>query len=404
MDNAVLTIGAFESTTFAFVVYLLGVQLTRRVALLRDFNIPEPVSGGVLVALATMAIFQLSGIKIGFDLAARDYFLLVFFSGIGLNARIADLMRGGRPLAILLALTIVYVLLQNGVGLVAATLFGQPSEFSVLLGSAALIGGHGTVIAWAPRIAEITGAPWVEELGIAMATLGLVCAALIGGPMARYLIAHNRLTPDQPEAGPTVGVGYDAEASPGITHVTLMRVMLWLHVTIGLGLGLGGAIEALFGLGLPDFVPCLLTGIVLSNLVPLILPRVRQVRRTPTLAVVSDFALGTFLAMSLMSLQLWTLAGSGLLLATTLALQTVLAVLFCIGVLFRLLGRDYTAAVLAAGFGGFAMGATPTAIANMTAVTKRHGPAPMAFVILPLISAFFADLVNSVAIQLFLSI
>lgn len=398
-----ILIDAFISTTVAFLVYIVGANLTRKSAFLRDFNIPEPVSGGLVAAALTMAIFAFWNRPVEFDLAARDYFLIVFFTGIGLNAKLSDLARGGKPLVILLGLTVVYVLCQNLIGLATATAFGMPTEMSVILGSAALIGGHGTVIAWGPRVAEATGLPGVAELGIAVATLGLVSAAVIGGPIAKYLIARHKLEPAHPEAENAIGIAYDEEPQETVTHLTLMHILLWVHVTMVLGFILGETLKEL-GLDLPNFVPCLMMGIAVGNLLPVLLPRVPPVRQTPTLAMLSDFALGTFLAMSLMSLQLWTLSGLGLTLLVVMTAQTLLAVVFAIFILFPAMGRNYFAAVMAAGAGGLTLGATPTAIANMTAVTKRYGPSPLAFVVLPLVSAFFIDIVNSFAIQFFLSL
>ncbi|MEM8562902.1 MAG: sodium/glutamate symporter [Pseudomonadota bacterium] len=398
----VIQINAFLSTTFAFLVFLIGAELTRKTALLRDFNIPEPVSGGLVAALATMAVFFIWGHQIEFDLAARDYFLIVFFTGIGLNARVSDVTRGGKPLAILLAITVAIILVQNTTGLLAAKAFGLPSDLSVVMGSAALIGGHGTVIAWGPRVAEETGMQGVAELGIAVATLGLVAASLVGGPIARYLINRGQLHPSNPVEVQTVGIAYNKEPSQPITHITLMHTLLWVHITIVLGYSLDESLDAM-GLDLPAFVPCLLMGIILGNTVPVVLPWVYEVRQTPTLAVVSDFALGTFLAMSLMSLQLWTLSGLGLTLLIVMGLQTLCAIVISVFILFPAMGKNYFAAVMAAGTAGFALGATPTAIANMTAVTKRYGPSPLAFVVLPLVSAFFIDIINSFAIQAFIS-
>ncbi|MEM1156419.1 MAG: sodium/glutamate symporter, partial [Pseudomonadota bacterium] len=209
----VIEINAFLSTTFAFLVFLIGAELTRKTALLRDFNIPEPVSGGLVAALATMAVFFIWGYQIEFDLAARDYFLIVFFTGIGLNARVSDVARGGKPLAILLAITVAIILVQNTTGLLAANVFGLPSDLSVVMGSAALIGGHGTVIAWGPRVAEETGMQGVAELGIAVATLGLVAASLVGGPIARFLINRGQLHPSNPVEVQTVGIAYNKEPS-----------------------------------------------------------------------------------------------------------------------------------------------------------------------------------------------
>ena len=154
---------------------------------------------------------------------------------------------------------------------------------------------------------------------------------------------------------------------------------------------------------MPLFVPALLSGILLSNTIPYLLPKVQWPSRTTALALVADVSLGVFLAMSLMSMQLWTIAGLAGPLLMILAVQTVVAAVFILLLLFPLMGRDYQAAVLSAGFGGFALGATPTAIANMTAVTKTHGPAPTAFIILPLVSAFFVDITNAVVIQTALS-
>ena len=174
--------------------------------------------------------------------------------------------------------------------------------------------------------------------------------------------------------------------------------MLYLNLAVILGYALH-ALSELAGLKLPLFVPCLVAGIALANLRGLVAPKAPPVARTPALALVSEFCLGIFLAMSLMSLQLWTIADLGLTIVVIMLAQTLFAVAFVLFVLFPLLGRNYRAAVLAAGFGGFALGATPTAIANMTAVTKRYGPSPIAFVVLPLVSAFFVDIANAIVIQ-----
>ena len=403
MEPTVIQLNGFVSATLGLLVFLVGFQITRKVAFLREFNIPEPVSGGLLAAGLTWTVLALFGRVIEFNLEVRDYFLVLFFTGIGLNARLSDLVAGGRPLIVLLVLTLAFMVLQSGLGTAVAFAFGEPGKIGVLLGSASLIGGHGTTIAWAPEVEALTGRAGSEELGIAMATIGLVAAALIGGPIAKLLIARNKLTPDRPDEGHTVGLPFEDEHHEQVTHIDLMRVFFWSHFVIILGFGLGEAIAAA-GLKLPDFVPCLLMGIIIGNLIPVVFPGMTQVRRTPALSLISDFSLGTFLAMSLMSLQLWTLAGSGALLFTTLGVQVAATVAFVLFVLFPAMGSGYRGAVLAAGFGGFALGATPTAIANMNAVTKRYGPSPIAFVILPLVSAFFVDLANAVVIQTILSL
>ena len=404
MSSALIEVPAFVAVTLGIIVFFLGAFLTRRIAFLRDYNIPEAVSGGIAVALFTWMFFAVTDRQIVFDLAVRDYLLVLFFSAIGLNARIADLLRGGRLLVFLLGLTIGFMLLQNSVGLLGTFVFDLPAAVSVLLGSASLIGGHGTAIAWGPQIEESTGFLAADEIGIATATLGLVAAALIGGPIAKFLIDRGDLH-GQHDASPIVGLEYEkeGETAESVNHVSLMRATLAAHVAIFFGFIAHGVIGEM-GLRLPLFVPCLLVGILMSNTIPYLLPRITWPAGSRALAVISDYALSVFLAMSLMSMQFWALADLGPALLGVLAMQIVMTAVFIIFVVFQVIGRTYTAAVLSAGFAGFALGATPTAIANMSSVTKRYGPAPMAFIILPLVSAFFVDLANAFVIRFFVGL
>ncbi len=399
-----IEVPAFIAVTLGFIVFFLGAFLTRSVAFLRNYSIPEPVSGGIAVALVTWGLFVFANVQIVFDLAVRDYLLVVFFSTIGLNARIADLFRGGRLLITLLGLTLAFMVLQNLVAFAGAVIFELPTPVSVLLGSASLIGGHGTAIAWGPQIEEVTGFAAAAEVGIATATLGLVMAALIGGPIAKRLIDQNNLQGEE-GAAPVVGLEYAEAGEPEdqVNHVSLMRATLAAHVAILLGY-IANIVIAEMGLKLPLFVPCLLVGIIMSNTIPYLLPKLPWPAGSNALAVISDYTLSVFLAMSLMSMQLWTLSELGGPLLGVLAMQVAMTVAFIFFAFFRLVGRDYPAAVLSAGFAGFALGATPTAIANMSSVTKRYGAAPLAFVVLPLVSAFFVDLANAFIIRFFVGL
>ena len=390
-----VTIESFLAYTLGIVVFFIGVHLNRRFDFLRAYNIPEPVTGGLVAASVTFLIYLALDLEVSFNLETRDRLLVYFFTAIGLNARISDLIRGGKPLAILLVLTLSYIVIQNLVGVSGATLLGLPAELGILAGSASLIGGHGTAIAWAPDFVA-AGIPNALEIGVAAATLGLVVASLIGGPIAKFLIGRYKLK-GKKEAS-VVGIEYAKEHTETINHLNIMAVLLALHVAIIIGYIANQTLTQM-GFKLPMFVTALLAAIVLSNTVPHVFPRIRWPARTRALALVSDFSLGLFLAMSLMSMQLWTIAGLAGPLLVILLLQTVAAVGFILLVLFPLMGKNYQAAVLSAGFGGFALGATPTAIANMTAVTKANGPAPLAFIILPLVAAFFVDVTNAFVIR-----
>lgn len=321
---------------------------------------------------------------------------MYFFTCIGINARISDLISGGKPLLILLGLTLSFIVLQDVIGLTGAALVGAHPAVGVMAGSASLIGGHGTAIAWAPDVKAL-GVEIALEIGIASATMGLIIASTIGGPIAGLLIKRYGLSGDE-SAEPVVGIAHDDVDTEMVDHLNIMAVVLAIHVAIIIGYIVNDVISAA-GFKLPLFVSCLLTAIVLSNLIPVLLPRMRWPARTRALAIVSDFSLGLFLAMSLMSMQLWSIADLAGPLFVILGLQTIAAIVFTLFVVFPLMGANYMASVISAGFGGFALGATPTAIANMTAVTKSHGPSPTAFIILPLVSAFFVDIANAFVIK-----
>jgi len=388
--------------TISIVVFFVGAGLNRWIAPLRHWNIPEAVTGGLLAALVTLVAHEAFGLAITFDLGARDMLLLYFFTGIGLNARLGDLIKGGRPFLVLLALTLVFLVIQNLIAAGSAAALRLPKGITVLLGSASLIGGHGTAIAWAPLIQARFGLSNAMEIGVAAATLGLVIASLVGGPVASLLISRHGLSGPAGEE-PMVGLPDEVSDEPDradLNHVSLLRTILVLNVAILIGYTIDELV-AETGLKLPLFVVCLLVAIVLTNTVPRLLPQLQWPTRSRALALVSDLSLNIFLAMSLMSMQLWTLGGLGPALVVVLALQTAAAVAYMLFVVFPAMGRNYQAAVISAGFSGISLGATPTAIANMTAVTKVHGPAPTAFIILPLVSAFFIDIANAVVIGLF---
>jgi ESS family glutamate:Na+ symporter len=390
----------FLAFTVGMVVFFLGAEITQRVAFLRDYNIPEPVTGGFVAALVLWLIYMIFNLEIGFEMALRDRLLVIFFATVGINAKLSELAAGGRVLGILCALTVGYVFLQNVVGLVAAIGFGLPAAAGVMLGSVSLVGGHGTTVAWGPIVAE-QGFPAALETGIAMATLGLIAASLLGGPIGKFLIERRGLTPT-PEEAPPGEIPPEADVAP-IDKMGFMRALLWVNVAVILGYLLHEGLGRVSSIHMPLFVPVLLMGIVLSNTVPLVFPMLSWPARSASLDLIGSYSLSVFLAMSLMSMQLWTLAGMAGTLFVALALQAVVAVAFILLVVYPALGRDYQAAVLSGGFTGLSLGATPTAIATMTAITKNYGPAPTAFIVLPLVTGVFVGLVNVAAITLFLN-
>ncbi|MGB2650085.1 MAG: sodium/glutamate symporter [Pseudolabrys sp.] len=327
---------------------------------------------------------------------------MIFFTTVGINARLADLVAGGRTLVVLCLIAAVFVFIQNIVGTVGALAFGMPSAAGVVIGSLALSGGHGTTIAWAPLIATEHDLPEAMETGIAVATLGLIISCVLGGPLAKFLIEKYRLHP--PSAHPVpIGLAPEDDTAP-IDKMGVMRAILVVNIAVILGYLVHDWISNATTIKVPLFVPCLIMGMVLSNTVPKLFPRWPWPARTASLDLISSYSLSVFLAMSLMSMEVWTLANVAGPLLVIVGVQTLVAAIYTLLVVFPALAKDYQAAVLSAGFIGISLGSTPTAIAAMTAVTKHYGPSPDAFVILPLASALFVSLVNVAAITLFLSL
>lgn len=389
-----------QTIILAILVLFLGKYLIGKIGFLRDFNIPEPVVGGLIASIIFGLLYAIFNLQFEFALGVRDELLIAFFTTIGLSSRFETLLKGGAQLGILLVLAAFYLGIQNGTGVVVATLAGFDQLVGVIGGSVSLSGGHGTAIAWTPIFRDEHGIALAGEIGIACATFGLILGGLLGGPLARFLVQRHKLEPDS-DATQTIGIEHEHEMIP-IDYQRMLRTIFVVFVTIGIGIHIDLGLNK-FGVQLPTFVSCLFAGILVTNLVPKLVPKINMPKpeHSRSLALISDLSLGLFLAISLMSLQLWTLADLGFAILLMLIAQVVMVLLWAGIVVFRAMGANYDAAVMSSGYVGLALGATPTAIANMTAVTKLYGPSPKAFIIVPLIGAFFIDLANAIIIQLY---
>ena len=395
-----LVLDGRQTIVIAILVLYLGKFLIGRVAFLRNFNIPEPVVGGLIASIVFGLVYAVFNLQLEFALGVRDELLIAFFTTIGLSSRLETLLKGGAQLGILLVLAVFYLGIQNGTGVGVATLAGFDQLLGVIGGSVSLSGGHGTAIAWTPIFRDDYGIELAGEIGIASATFGLILGGLLGGPLARFLVQRHGLEPES-DAVQTIGIEHDGEMIP-IDYQNMLRAIFVIFVAIGIGINIDLGLVKL-GVQLPTFVSCLFAGILVTNITPLLFPRINMPmpEQSRSLALVSEISLGLFLAISLMSLQLWTLADLGFAILLMLIAQIVMVLLWAGIVVFRAMGANYDAAVMSSGYVGLALGATPTAIANMTAVTKLYGASPRAFIIVPLIGAFFIDLANAIVIQLY---
>ncbi len=393
------TISGTNIVALAVAVWFIGTFINKKVAFLERYSIPVAVTGGLLCSLIVTAIYYGFDVTISFDTRLRDLLLLTFFSTIGLSAKISLLKEGGRALVVLLVAAAALLVLQDTTGVLLAMAFGVHPGYGLFGGSISLAGGHGTAIAWGV-VAEEAGLQAAKEVGIAFATFGLIAGGLIGGPIAERLIKKHGLQDASK---------LDAEgAIAGSSEQDQPRLLPPLSSALGTLMLLAICVEVgdlvnqfLFsrGVTLPGFLTALLVGIVITNTADTFKIKLDPVTRERA----SELSLQLFLAMSLMSMQLWVLSGAVGKILVVLFVQMIVITLFAVWIVFRVMGRNYDAAVIAAGFAGLGMGATPVGIANMNAVTSKYGASPKAFLIVPLVGAFFIDIVNALVIKTFLA-
>lgn len=402
-----LSFSTYYTLICAALVLLAGKFLVHRIRFLRDFNIPEPVAGGLLAAALIFTIHEFTGYSFTFSSDLQTGFMLLFFASIGLSANFAKLRAGGAGLVFFLVIIAVFILVQNTVGMGLATIMGLDPLIGLIAGSITLVGGHGTAGAWGVVLETEHGVQGAVTLGIACATFGLVIGGLIGGPLAKGLITRHRLaTPTALPVNDATASLSDEASFENPQQVRLITTEAAIETLALFAACLGFAeFMTTFSRGtffqLPTFVWALGGGVVLRNTLNYLF-NFQVFDRA--IDLFGNVGLSVYLAIALLSLKLWELSGLAAPLMVILLAQTLTMALFACFVTFRMMGKDYDAAVLAAGHCGFGMGATPTAIANMQAITNQYGPSHKSFLIVPMVGAFFIDIVNAAMIQLFIKL
>jgi ESS family glutamate:Na+ symporter len=395
-----MNITGYGSLVAASLVLLFGRMLVDRIAVLKALTIPEPVAGGLVVALLMLATQQLTGFTVKFDTSLQTPLMLAFFATIGLSANLASLKAGGTVMLKFLAVVLGLLMMQNIVGIGMASVLGLDRHLGLLAGSVTLSGGHGTGAAWSKVFGEQFGIQGATELAMACATFGLVLGGVIGGPVAKILL--RKVKPSGPEHNQDQAPSNfeEPQAKRLITVNSFIESLALIALSLAGGELLGAAIAGT-AFELPTFVCVLFIGVLLRNvLAGLGLYQVFD----REISVLGNVSLALFLAMALMSLRLWELANLALPMLLILLVQTFAMAAYATFVTFRVMGSNYDAVVLAAGHCGFGLGATPTAIANMQAVTHRFGPSHLAFIVVPMVGAFFIDIANALIIKLFMAL
>lgn len=391
-----IALGALPSLLAACLVLVAGAVLTRHVEPLGRYAIPGPIVGGLLFTVLGTLLAAASGIRVTLETGSKSTLLLLFFASIGLGADLRLLRSGGPRLLRFLAALFPFLVAQDMVGVAVAAALGLHPVVGLTAGSITLVGGHGTGAAYAERFAAQHGIAGIMEFTMTSATLGLVIGGIIGGPVAQRLIC--RLGPRQAAPAPDGGVVGGPVSTP-VTTVALVGALAAALTAMLAGQALG-EVSSGGALTVPGFLWCLLIGLLIRNAGGAAGLRLHAAATD----LIGSVCLSLFLAWTMMTLDLHGVVHLAGPLLVILAAQTVLVAAWASFVCFRALGRDYEAAVMAGAFCGFAMGATATAIANMQAVTFRHGPAPQAFVIVPVVGAFFIDLMNAVVLTGFLAL
>lgn len=385
----------------ALVIYFAGQTLVNRVGVLQRFSIPAPVVGGCLIAIVLALADGLAGTRVSFDMSVKDSLLIAFFTTVGLAADARLLVKGGTKLAVFLAVSAAFIVLQNIVGLAAARALDLHPVFGLFGGSVTLTGGHGTGAAYAARFGETMNLHGAMELTMAFATGGLVVGALLGGPLGSYLIRRHGLSgPKPPKAAKSRKSKAEAAAALAgeVTAPSFLAALFVVLACLAGGRLLAQWMEGT-GIILPDFLFALLLGVVIRNVASLTgLFRIDD----RSIELLGSVALSLFLVMALMAMKLLDLVSMAGPLMIILALQAVVMVAYAAFVTFRVMGRNYDAAIMAAGHVGFGFSSTAAALAIMRAITERSGVSPLAFLIVPLVGAFFIDVMNALIIQGFL--
>lgn len=391
-----ITFNVYYTIALAIVVLMVGDVIKKHVYVLRKFCIPTPVVGGVLFAVL-ITVLNLSGVcSVSLTSTFNEFFSLLFYAGIGYTASWKMLKKGGPQVIVFLILSSILVVFQNALGIIICKIMGVDPLVGLACGSIPMVGGNGTAAAWGP-VLERAGLEAGTTIATAAATFGLVAGALLGGPIGRYLIEHNNLKPN-PETQ-NMKFGSD-EVKVAVDEKRMTAAAYQVLITIGLGTLVSQLLQ-MTGIEFPASVGAMTAAAILRN----IADHTDKIDlKLPELNMISNISLLVFLALSMMTMKLWKLIDLALPMLVILIAQMILMALFGIFVTFRVMGKNFDAAVMTVGQTGFGLGAVPTAMANMQVIDSKYGSSPSAFFIVPLVGSLFINLVNSAIITFFLNI
>ncbi|MDF2676474.1 MAG: sodium--glutamate symport carrier GltS [Bacillota bacterium] len=397
----VIQINMIQTVAIGVLVFLLGDFLVKRVAIFRRYCIPAPVIGGLILAIINLIGVQTGAFSFKFDNTFKDFFMIAFFSTIGFSASIKVIKQGGVAILILFIVSVIMLIVQNIWGVAISKAFGINPLYGLAAGSISLMGGVGSSAAYGP-ILEANGADGALAVAIASATFGLVMGGLVSGPIAKFLIDRKGLL-QKAKAKDEMAISKDIDFSalevedddPDMIKTSeLNKAFFMIVIAMGVGTVFTMLIK-LTGLVIPAYIGAIFAAAIIRNIADSRKAELPQAE----IAALGNIFLSVFLAMTIMSLEIWKIAGMALPLITILVGQVILLAIFDIFIVYNAAGKDYDSAVMTAGFYGYAMGATPNAMASMSAVVDKYGrPSPKAYFTIPIVGGFIIDLTMSLLV------
>ena len=394
-----LKFNIFETMALVTAIYYLGKYLRTKVNFLSKYCIPAPVVGGLVFAII-MLILKITNIAtITLDTTLQNLFMTAFFASVGFTASFKVLKSGGVKVAMFLGLAVLLVISQDIVGSSLAKVFDLNPLLGLCTGSISMIGGHGTAGSFGPLLEEM-GVSGATTVSFASATFGLVMGSFIGGFVAKGLIDNNKLKTPKASNDHSIPLSdFHEDNQSLLCQKRLMKGSAFLFLSMGIGSVISGFIQE-SGLTFPSYIGAMIAAAIIRNFCD-----IRKIEiEEKEIEVIGNISLGYFLCIALMGLKLWELFDLALPLVVMLIAQSLLMAVFAYFITFKVMGKDYDAAVFASASCGFGMGATPNAVANMDALSTKFGFAPTPYFVVPIVGALFVDFVNSAVITLFVNI
>lgn len=394
-----LKLDVFQTMALATLVFYLGGYLRKKIKILEKYCIPSAVVGGMFFSIIVLILNITNILTITLDTTLQSILMTVFFTSIGYTASLKVLKTGGKKVLVFLLLSIILVIFQDVIGVALAKFFNIHPLLGLATGSIPLVGGHGTSGSFGPLLEEV-GVNAATTVSFASATFGLVMGSVLGGLLAKILIEKNNIDPSKSLCeSDKLGDTIETNSNSKVDYNSLIKATSLIFITMGIGSIVTKIIQSV-GLTFPSYIGSMLTAAVIKNVMDFKNCKIED----QSIDVIGNISLTFYLSLALMGLKLWELFDLALPMIVMLIAQTILMAVFIYFVVFKVMGKNYEAAVFSSALCGFGMGSTANSMANMDALTKKYGYIKTPYIVVPIVGGLFIDFINSGVITLFINI